>query len=368
MVFAPAVAALSGCFPTPERGSILSINAYNAPALSSLLLHIVAVYIVHRWIYDPPEHGAEGTAALLKDPSSLDEVSEARKAQEYTSLNPPRSNSGVTIAETGRTGPPCGCYILVVCQFLMVTGISSFETFVVPLFGHRFGSPAWVSGLVFAGIGLVVLVSAIVSGMLNELCKFSERSIEATGIFVFVVGCVMSFDWSAYVAIPQGGLIALEAGSTILVAFGFTFAFTMQPSLFSKLIMNHEGGSLIRNMGHYMAWLSMAGSAAKISGPILVGYGLVARANPQDAINMLVVVVVGLVFVSAMLVVCGWSSLYVPPPDDEEGIVPSENGDQEADEEAAHNDLDLSKRNSIVRLRGASSWLVDESAERALES
>jgi len=58
----------------------------------------------------------------------------------------------------------------------------------------------------------------------------------------------------------------------------------------------------------------------------------------------------------------------VPPPDDEEGIVPSENGDQEADEEAAHNDLDLSKRNSIVRLRGASSWLVDESAERALES
>ena len=362
MVLAPAMAALSGVFPTPEKGSVLSINAYNAPALSSLLLHIIAVYIVQRWVYDPPEHGEEGVGALLRDPSSVDGGSEVRRNQ---TLNSQIESAEATSTEARRTGPPCGCYILVVCQFFMVTGISSFETFVVPLFGHRFGSPPWVSGLVFAGIGLVVLLSAIASGVLNESCKFSERSIEVTGIIVFVFGCAMSFDWSAYIAISQGALIALEAVSTILVAFGFTFAFTMQPSLFSKLIMNHEGGTLIPNMGKYMAWLSMAASAAKISGPILVGYGLMARANPQDAINILVVVVVSLVFASAILFVCGWSRLYVPLPNDEGGAVLSEKYNNEANEEVAYDNL--SRRNSIARLRGASSWLLDESIEQSLE-
>ena len=225
MVFAPAVAALSGVFPTPKEGSMLSVNAYNAPALSSLLLHLVAVYIVQRWVHDPPEHEAEGAATPLAGVSSL-------KAQE------PERN---TASNVHNAGPPCGCYILIACQFLMVRNKRT-ETFVVPLFGHRFGSPAWVSGLVFAGIGLVVLIAAMTSGVLNGKCKFSERKIEAIGLVIFVLGCVMSFDWSAFFAVSRAGLIAFEAGSTIFVAFGFTFAFTMQPSLYSKLIINHDGG------------------------------------------------------------------------------------------------------------------------------
>ena len=203
------------------------------------------------------------------------------------------------------------------------------------------------------------------SGVLNGKCKFSERKIEAIGLVIFVLGCVMSFDWSAFFAISRAGLIAFEAGSTIFVAFGFTFAFTMQPSLYSKLIINHDGGRLIPKMGHYMARLSMAASAAKISGPILVGYGLTAKVDAQKAINILVLVVVGLVFVSAGLVLLGWSSLYVPPEQDEDSEDEETGNDTGLMSKPLRQSSQHRRDSSFARIRGASSWAADEAAKRA---
>jgi Na+/melibiose symporter-like transporter len=190
----------------------------------------------------------------------------------------------------------------------MNTGISSFETVVVPLFGDRFKSPAWVSGLVFAGIGFVVLISAIVSGVLNEGLKWSERKVESIGLFLFVIGCALSYD---YPSTSTGLLLFLEISSTILVSAGFTIAFCMQPSLFSKLIINTDHGALQKKMGYYMSWLSMAGSAAKISGPLIVGYGLTASKDVGTSVNILITIIIGCAVLCAILFAVGWSGLIV---------------------------------------------------------
>ena len=65
-----------------------------------------------------------------------------------------------------------------------------------------------------------------------------------------------------------------------------------------------------------MSWLSMASSAAKISGPLVVGYGLVASKDSSRAINILVSVVVGFAILSALLFMCGWKNLHVPDHDE----------------------------------------------------
>jgi MFS family permease len=289
MILAPAMAAISGVFPTPESGSIFSINAYNAPGLSSLLLHFVAVYIVHHFVHNAPAE--EQTTALL-------ESGDQNEEDASSTLASPSSSSG----------PPMGCYILVLCNYFMNTGISSFETVVVPLFGDRFKSPAWVSGLVFAGIGFVVLISAIVSGVLNEGLKWSERKVESIGLFLFVIGCALSYD---YPSTSTGLLLFLEISSTILVSAGFTIAFCMQPSLFSKLIINTDHGALLPKMGYYMSWLSMAGSAAKISGPLIVGYGLTASKDVGTSVNILITIIIGCAVLCAILFAVGWSGLIV---------------------------------------------------------
>jgi len=226
---------------------------------------------------------------------------------------PTRSlSSGSSLQKDAASGPPCGCYILILCQYLMVTGISSFETFVVPLFNHRFGAPGWVTGIVFAGIGFVVLFSAILSGTLNGKYNWSERQIELTGMVLFMIGCVLSFDFSGFFSVSKDEMIALEAGSTVFIGMGFTFAFATMAGLYSKLIQNHKNGVLLPKMGYYMGWLSMAASAAKISGPLIVGYGLVAKVgNPREAINILVGAVSVMGFLAVMLLACGWKCLKV---------------------------------------------------------
>jgi MFS family permease len=323
MVFAPAMAAISGVFPTPEKGSIYSVNAYNAPVLSTLLVHFVAVFIVYRYVYDQPKDLAsvplKNTAVVAEEAHSFDysgDGGELDIVDQQASLSSEHSVTGdITVASN--VGAPCGAFILVACQYLMLTGISSFETFVVPLFSNRFNAPSWVSGLVFAGIGLVVLVSAITGGMLTPQLSWSDRCVEMTGIIIFIIGCLLSYDWSTIVpSLGTSENIALEATSTVLIGIGFTLAFTTQPSLFSKLIMKHRNGVLAPKMGFYMSWLSMASSAAKISGPLVVGYGLVASKDSSRAINILVSVVVGFAILSALLFMCGWKNLHVPDHDE----------------------------------------------------
>ena len=306
MVFAPGVAALCGLFPTPATGAILSINAYNAPALSSLLLHLVAVWVVIQYVYDQPTGDAAAPLADAAAAPDLDKVLD----------KPTRSLSrSSSLQRDSDAGPPAGCYILIFSQYLIITAISSFETFVVPLFSHRFGAPGWVTGIVFAGIGIVVLFSAILSGTLNSKYKWSERQIELTGMMLFMIGCVLSFDFSGFFSVSRDELISLEAGSTVFIGVGFTFAFATMAGLYSRLLQNHKNGVLLPKMGYYMGWLSMAASAAKISGPLIVGYGLVAEiGSPRDVINMLVGAVSVMGFLAVMLIGCGWKCLKVEDP------------------------------------------------------
>ena len=86
-----------------------------------------------------------------------------------------------------------------------------------------------------------------------------------------------------------------------------------------------------------MSWLSMAASAAKITGPLIVGYGLNANiANVGTAVNTLVTIIIGCAVLCAIMFAVGWSSLIVTeeeeqanadavPQEDQKYLAPQEN-------------------------------------------
>lgn len=294
MILGPGFSVLSGlAFSTNKDGGMFGITAYNAPAVFSMALHLLCLYLICKYVEDPPEIGTTSTPPV-----------DAEEAQSLLS-------SGAANSESASA--PWACFVLVICQYLLVTSINSFETFVVPLFTDRFHSESWVVALVFVGIGVVVLVSAVVSGILNNGFQWSERQIEITGIIMFIIGCVFSYEFNG---MSNAILITFEVFSTFFVAFGFTMAFCMQPSLFSKLIMNHKGGVLLPKMGSYMAWLSMAASAAKISGPLITGYGLTANSDLGKSVNFLVTLVIGMAVLCGVVYLAGWSKLIVSEADE----------------------------------------------------
>merc|ERR1711871_974793 len=111
----------------------------------------LCLFLISKYVEDPAENESPES---LKSPLKADEESQSL-------LKPDAADSETASA-------PWACFVLVICQYLLVTSINSFETFVVPLFTDRFHAESWVVALVFVGIGVVVLASAIVSGVLNN--------------------------------------------------------------------------------------------------------------------------------------------------------------------------------------------------------
>ena len=303
MIFGPALSSIF-LATLPEPGpetNVLDCNRYNAPAVSSIVLHTLSIVLLVYLFHDTSSNGGEGEVSLLE---SADRDIETDPAETDNGGDGDVVENGGD-ASGADLSPPTGVWPLLICQFLLVFAINTFESLIVPLFTTRFASAEWTPAAVMAAVGFIVFIAAVVEGILTAACKIHERKIEIWGIFVFLIGCLMSLD---LVSMSLAGKMTFEILSTILIAAGFTFAFCAQPALMAKLIIASHGGALIPSMGKFMAWLSMAASGAKVGAPLAAGYGL-DLSSGNMALNIVVAVIICAVALSLLLYAVFWRHL-----------------------------------------------------------
>jgi MFS family permease len=202
------------------------------------------------------------------------------------------------------TVPPW-IWFLMLANFILTLAVTAFEAVLTPIIHQRFDGPRWVANLVFLGIGVVVIISSVVQGVLARCVK--GPTIIISGTLLFVAGAVASYDYSG---LPHSAMVALEVFSVLLCCGGFTVAFVKIPDEYAKTIVRVSGGALLPKIGMFMALLSMGASLARAAGPIALGYTLNAG---QSVVAASIAGVLGFLLL-ALLVAKLW---FMPEYDDE---------------------------------------------------
>jgi hypothetical protein len=198
------------------------------------------------------------------------------------------SEHPVEVVATPAGELPPGLKVLMFANFAFMICITTFEATLVPMLHSRFNGSKTAANLTFAGIGVFVLISSVLTKVLESfgITKFGVLLI---GAAVFMFGTIASIDFSP----PYGLAVFLEVVSCILCASGFTLAFVKIPDLFAGLVVAQNDPSLLMKMGQLMGLLSIGSSLARACGPIILGYGL------HSSINTVIIMIA-----SVLLLVC----------------------------------------------------------------
>lgn len=306
MVVGPAAGALFSQLPrlSPGNGQLFTFGPGNAPALASLALDLIAIVLVLRYFL--PLSGIQ--KETLQTASSQRYLEPGRERSRRSSMRSVVASDvdGAELSEVDLSRLsvlPASNFALIFTQFVMVLSVSTFETLVVPLLAKRFKWGQAEGSLILMGVGVMVLVSAVIATIIRKKGA-SMRSVEGVGLILFLIGVCFSFDFNQIAAhcslldandpcnmvpmpinstagevfsIPV--MMSFEFISCIFVSLGFTFAFVTTPGLFVHLAVESVGAEILPFIGGHMASLSIAASVAKIFGPLIIGYGLSFTAN-----------------------------------------------------------------------------------------
>ena len=299
MVLGPALgSAFSALKYEPVK--LLSFGPQNSPALISFVFDIIICFIIGRSL--------KPISAELLDLQKNN--AEIGKSEDIV---------------VRKSSLPCGNYVLIFTQFALMLCISTFETLVIPMLSKRFDWGQQDGTLILMAIGLLIIpFNALAVCLKGPRCNCRDHVVAFLGVSLFLFGILFSLDWNPLLSgcsllnvsqVPphcprditvfsDAENIAFEFVSTFFVALGFTFAFVTLPGLFVHIIITKGGEHMIPKIGKYMALLSIAGSVAKVYGPLIIGYGL------RFTSNLLVLSIGGMVALVIITWLATWRNLH----------------------------------------------------------
>jgi MFS family permease len=231
-----------------------------------------------------------------------------------TSLNfIPKEGAGDVVADDdpdpADSAPlPRGIWVLIAVNTIVVFCVTTFEATLVPLIHSRLSegnilkSPAAAS-IIFAFIGLFVLLSSILAGILTRCV--TGWAVMMMGTIMFIAGTALSIE------VPNEGEVwklLSEIGSILFCTMGFTFTYVKIPELFAGLIISTGNFAFLMKLGQLMGLLQIGGGIARAAGPIVLGYGL------RASTNVVVGIIGGFLVLNTLILAITRSKLLVRDP------------------------------------------------------
>jgi len=153
---------------------------------------------------------------------------------------------------------------IIVClylQFVFYTAFTIFETIGTPYTQDHYNWSVTENGLLFAGIGGACIVALAVLQMFAMCLRDRALLIGTEVLMIAGFGVLINYPFDASVDLPRF-LIGVAAAS-----IGFSAACALIIAIFSKILEDQEQGLM-------MGYLSTAGSAARMIGPVGASYVL----------------------------------------------------------------------------------------------
>eukprot|EP01094_Clydonella_sp_ATCC50884_P023916 TRINITY_DN5866_c0_g1_i2.p1 TRINITY_DN5866_c0_g1~~TRINITY_DN5866_c0_g1_i2.p1 ORF type:complete len:486 (-),score=131.12 TRINITY_DN5866_c0_g1_i2:65-1522(-) len=218
-----------------------------------------------------------------------------------------------------------GIYVLLFVFFIVTQVFVTIETTLTPTTAHYFGWTAQNSdiaedcdgnthtdphengvlfnGLLFMMMGITAFISLSAMSHYKKLPMFNasgapspylDRGMLIVGWIIMLGGCLVAFPWASDLAVWRFVL-----GIELMGPLGYCIGQVTALSIYSKIIVD-SGDDPTKLMG----WISLAGSIARITGPLIAG-GLFWA----DRVNLVITVMFNVLAASFAVVLFSWRIL-----------------------------------------------------------
>eukprot|EP01087_Luapelamoeba_hula_P005537 TRINITY_DN155_c0_g1_i5.p1 TRINITY_DN155_c0_g1~~TRINITY_DN155_c0_g1_i5.p1 ORF type:complete len:495 (-),score=80.63 TRINITY_DN155_c0_g1_i5:89-1573(-) len=225
---------------------------------------LVDTTLIPSSLSSPPRHGFDDDDLIsLQDPFVF-KPTEGQVSTRRILTNPIPSGGSVrsidSIRQLQQPGVPVvAVLVCLYLQFVFYTAFTVFETIGSPYTIHYYDWHIKENGYLFAGIGAACILAIVILQGFSFIA--SDRTILLGSQVVMLAGFAILVNYPFKEGV---GLVRFLIG-VFTASMGFSAACALLIALFSKLLENQE-------MGMMMGFLSTAGSAARIVGPLAAGY------------------------------------------------------------------------------------------------
>ena len=312
MILGPTYSALSvAVYESLPQGipskygavSMLSVSALNISAVASFILYLVCAICI--WL----SFRGVNPMMCLKDFVS---DAEAPAIADGATRDGGESAGDVPGSHFHKRSSQClplGIYVVNISQLSYSIVLTAFQYMLVPYCIQQLGLTLWVPCALLAGMGVSIMLAALLEGILSHACGIHERCLVVLGMIVVLVGCVLSFQ---YHRLDIQSRIVMGIVSSLLLALGYGVIDCAQPTLYVRIISSRYNESLMKNAEKLMAILATTSKCGKIVGPLVTGYAIGSFDEKESGVTVVVGFMAAVSIIAMIWFVLSWPHLREP--------------------------------------------------------